>query len=215
MPDLVPNELNYETSVTYPTTPNPTAALGPIVRLDFPELVQTSANKRVVNVITDVEYDWPPMPAEVSDIIAMDESGASETTHREWVFGLYREEPTAAQVDADTTSTTVGTTLTIGNPTVIDHNVFIEAKPDVGATVPFETVHGTNMVKKSLQYMGIGTIVPNSYVWLVMRHRRYRDAVNWTAENVKVGCRIKYVQTTIPLTEWVGLYFSQQQLGDV
>lgn len=209
MPDVVPNELNFEALHTFTSADDETQRSR--VKLDFPLLVQPSGDKRVVNIITDVEYCYPPMPSEQSDMAVMLSGAVAEDIQRDWVMGLYHSEPTAAQ----TSPVTPGTTLTIGDPSVIDQNVFSEHSQTTTANVNGSTVAGTGNVRKNLQYMGIGTVVPQSYVWLNMEHTRTKlaTAKDWTAATVKIGCRIKYVQTTLPLSEWVGLYFSSQQLG--
>lgn len=235
MPDIVPNEINFETTIVL-ASGSTASTVGPIVKLDFPLLVSTSDSKRVVNVITDVEYDFPPGYYELNKMALNGEVAAPDRVYRDWVLGLYREEPTSAQVDpgsSGSNSATASSQITLGNPGVIDRNVYVEMVSGGISTTGTNsaTFHGSNVVRKNLQYMGIGTVVPNSYVWLVMRHARVATtqatAVSiggtfgngakavFVAEAVRIGCRIKYVQTTIPLSEWVGLYFSSQQIGDV
>lgn len=216
MPDVVPNELNLEMELDMGSAGLTQEAVQ-ITKIDFPLLVEGNANKRVVNVITDVIYDFPYNLNE-NEQIAAEFHGITADGHiqRAWSVGLFRKEPTEAQTGYNGLTTA----LSIGNPDVIDSHQFAEnilVDGTAAAGLAAMTFGGTNTVRENLQFLGIGTIVPDSYVWLAMgrlRHVSGTGSVNWTGSQViKAGVRIKYIQTTLPLAEWVGLYFSAQQLG--
>lgn len=186
MPDVFPQALNVTSQLSDDT---------PVIqRIDFP-LVVGDTGKRIINEITDIEYDFGSMAS-------FDSAQASAIFHNQ-VALVTLSQPESSEI-VPTAASGSGTGLTIGDTNVVDAyraSGYLESD-------------GTNVIGlfhspvfKTINKGGLGMLIPQDHVWLGL-YFSFSEAES----NVhKVGIRIWYRQRTVKAEEFLGLLASRTQ----